>query len=223
VGRRAPLGAYGPGYRSHVRVLVSSTGGAGHLGPLLPFADALADAGHEVLFVVPPELQASVAGSGHAFELGASPPARELAPILARLPQLAPDEAAVIGNRDMFGRLWTAAMRPALERTVAEWRPDLVVREPCQYAAAIAAERHRVRHAQVAISLAEVEWRSLELAAPVLGDDLVSRLRASPYLSGFPAPLDPSPSRTRAATATRPPHRHRCRTGGTGALIRWSM
>jgi UDP:flavonoid glycosyltransferase YjiC (YdhE family) len=176
-----------------VRVLVSSTGGAGHLGPLLPFADALADAGHEVLFVVPPELQSSVAGSGHAFELGASPPAEELAPILARLPQLAPDEAAVLGNRDMFGRLWTAAMRPALERTVAEWRPDLVVRDPCEYASAIAAERHRVPHTQVAISLAEVESRSLELAAPVLGDELVSRLRASPYLSRFPAPLDPSP------------------------------
>ena len=51
-------------------------------------------------------------------------------------------------------------------------------------------------HAQVAISLAEVEAGSLDLAAPALAEHdehIVERLRASPYLTRFPASLDPSP------------------------------
>jgi UDP:flavonoid glycosyltransferase YjiC (YdhE family) len=48
----------------------------------------------------------------------------------------------------------------------------------------------------VAISPAEVEWSSLELAAPVLepyGADVVARIRAAPYVTRFPASLDSSP------------------------------
>ncbi len=80
--------------------------------------------------VVPPELERRVALTGHAYELGASPPAKALDPLLARLAELPPQEAAVVGNRDVFGRLWTAWMLPALERTVMRWRPELVLREP---------------------------------------------------------------------------------------------
>src|SRR4029077_20679377 len=50
--------------------------------------------------------------------------------------------------------------------------------------------------AQVAIGLAEVEWGSIELAAPALEalrDGLTGELRRSPYLTRFPAALDASP------------------------------
>jgi hypothetical protein len=50
--------------------------------------------------------------------------------------------------------------------------------------------------AQVAISLAEAEAGSIAAAAPALEDHhqgLVSELRAQPYLTRFPASIDPSP------------------------------
>ena len=58
-----------------------------------------------------------------------------------------------------------------------------MLHEAAEYASAIAAERCGVAHAQVAISLADVEAGSLELAAPVLaehGERIVERLRVSP-------------------------------------------
>lgn len=53
--------------------------------------------------------------------------------------------------------------------------------------------------AQVAISLAEAESGSIATAAPALEEHrsgLVDELRASPYLTRFPASLDPSPFRS---------------------------
>jgi UDP:flavonoid glycosyltransferase YjiC (YdhE family) len=162
--------------------------------PLLPVLDALARAGHERLVVAPPGLAGLPAG--HPTWTGAAPPEREVRAILDVLPTASRQEGAVLGNRELFGRLWTAAMLPAVERASRTWRPDLVLREPCEYASAIVAEREGIPHAQVAISLAQVEDRSLSLAAPALDQHapgIAERLRAAPYLTRFPASLDPSP------------------------------
>lgn len=61
----------------------------------------------------------------------------------------------------IFAGLNVQATPPALEEAIEEWEPDLVLREPNEYASAIAAERHRVAHARVAISLALVEEGAL--------------------------------------------------------------
>jgi UDP:flavonoid glycosyltransferase YjiC (YdhE family) len=182
-----------------VRVLFASTEGAGHFNPLVPFVEAFAGRGDEVLVVVPPALAATVEATGHAFRVGADPPAEELAAIWQRFPTVPPDEAAVLVNREVFGRLNTAAMLSTLESACRDWRPDLVVREPCEYASAIAADRLGIPHVQVAISLAKIEASSLALAAPVLepyGSGIVDRIHASPYLTRFPASLDASPFAT---------------------------
>jgi UDP:flavonoid glycosyltransferase YjiC (YdhE family) len=179
-----------------MRVLVASTGGAGHFNPLLPFADALARRGDEVLLVVPPSLAATAQATGHPCRTGAEPPADQMAAIRERFPTLPPGEAAVLMNRELFGRLCTAAMLPAMEGACREWRPGLVLREPCEYASAVVADRLGIPHAQVAISLAEIEASALALAAPVLepyGSGLVQRIRSAPYLTRFPGSLDPSP------------------------------
>ena len=179
-----------------MRVLLSSTDGAGHFGPLRPFIGALAARGDDVLIVVPPRLEATVSAIGQPFVVSAEPPAEALAALRERFSSVSGDEAARLGNRVLFGRLWTAALLPAVERACREWRPRLVLHEAAEYASAIAAERCGVAHAQVAISLAEVEAGSLDLAAPALAEHeqhIVERLRASPYLTRFPASLDPSP------------------------------
>jgi UDP:flavonoid glycosyltransferase YjiC (YdhE family) len=178
------------------RILVAATSGAGHVTPLLPFADAFAKRGDDVLLIGPPALDSTVRGTGHDIRIGAAPPEDEVAAIWRRVPDVSRAEASILINRELFGRMGTAALLPTMLDTCREWRPDLVLREPSEYASAVATERPGIRHAQVAISLADVEASTLELVAPALADyggDIVERIIASPYLTRFPASLDQSP------------------------------
>jgi UDP:flavonoid glycosyltransferase YjiC (YdhE family) len=87
-------------------------------------------------------------------------------------------------------------MQPALDRVFASWQPDIVLRDPCEYASAVIAHPLDVATAQVAIGLAEVEWGSIAIAAPALDayrSGLADELRRSPYVTRFPASVDPSP------------------------------
>lgn len=149
-----------------------------------------------MLVLGPPKLEPVLAARGYAFRIGAEPPADEAAAVWKLFPQAPRSEAAILANREFFGRLCTAAMLPAAEKACRDWQPDLILREPCEYASAVAAERRGIPHAQVGISLAAIEGSALDLAAPALepyGDGLVERLRTSPYLTRFPGSLDPSP------------------------------
>lgn len=179
-----------------MRVLAAcSLGGAGHLQPLLPLLDAARAKGDETLVVAPPALAAMVAETGHPFAAGGEPPEHAVARIRERLPIAPALEASVLGNRELFGRLAATAMVPAMDRIVADWRPDLVLRDPCEYASAIVAKRRNISMAQVAIGLADVEWGSIDVAAPALEEHepgLVDALRRSPYVSRFPSSMDAS-------------------------------
>jgi hypothetical protein len=137
-----------------------------------------------------------VDATGHAFRAGGEPAERDIAPIRERLPVIPAREASVLGNRELFGRLATTAMLPAMERVVAGWKPNLVLRDPCEYASAVVAHGWGVDAAQVAIGLAAVEWGSIVVAGPALEvrrSGLADELRASPYVTRFPVSLDPSP------------------------------
>ena len=179
-----------------MRVLAAcSLGGAGHLGPLLPFLDAARRRGHETVVVGPPALADMVERAGYGFRAGAEPSEAEVAAIRERLPVESPEKASVLGNRELFGRLATTAMLEGMEHVCVQWAPDLVLRDPCEYASAIWAGRLGIRHVQVAISLAQAEAGSIAVAAPALEAHrcgLVDELLASPYLTRFPATLDPS-------------------------------
>lgn len=175
-----------------------SLGGAGHLNPLVPFLAAARRRGDETLVIGPPAMREMVERAGFPFEAGGEPAEEQIAPIRERLPVAPRHEALVLGNRELFGRLAASAMLPSMERACSQWRPDLVLREPCEYASAVVAPRLGIRTAQVAISLAEGEAASIEAAAPALDEyraGLPDELRASTYLTRFPASVDPSPFR----------------------------
>jgi UDP:flavonoid glycosyltransferase YjiC (YdhE family) len=179
------------------RVLVAcSLGGAGHLGPLLPFIGSLTEAGHEVVLVGPPSMADQVERTGGRFWPGGEPPEEQIAPIRELLPLVPAAEATVLGNRDLFGRLAADSMLPAMADAFGRWRPDLVLRDPCEYASAVVAYQRGVSTATVAISLADAEWGSITAASPALeahAAGLTDWLRNRPYLSRFPSSLDPSP------------------------------
>jgi UDP:flavonoid glycosyltransferase YjiC (YdhE family) len=195
-----------------VRILVASTAGAGHFNPLVPLLEAFGRRGDDVCIVGPPSLEAAAAATSHRFRAGAEPPADEQAAVWERFTTASGAETSGLIDRELFGRLCTEAMLPAMEKVCDEWRPHLVVRETCEYASAVVAERSGIPHAQVAISLAAVEASVVPLVAPVLQrhvEGMATALLRAPYLSPFPESLDPSPyARTRRWRASAAAGRH---------------
>ena len=173
-----------------------SLGGAGHLNPLVPFLQAARRRGDDTLVVGPAALSGLVESIGFDFVAGGEPDEAAVAHIRERLPTAAPAEGSLLANRELFGRLAARALLPAMTEVFARWRPDLVLRDPCEHASAASAARLGVPAVQVAISPAEVEWGSIEVAAPALEElrpALADVERTSAYLTRFPADLDPSP------------------------------
>ena len=175
-----------------MRVLFASTQGTGHFGPLIPFIDAAVRGGHETLIVGPPTLKAR----GYEFRPGASPPDEILGPLWGGMASLPPGQGDLVVVGQIFAALNVDAMLPTFEQTIEEWKPDLVLRESAEFASAIAAERQAVRHIRVSVGVALVEEASIAIAAPALEErepGIVRRIVDSPYLSYFPAAVDPAP------------------------------
>jgi UDP:flavonoid glycosyltransferase YjiC (YdhE family) len=179
-----------------MRLLLCSTGLAGHFNPLVPFIEAARERGDEVFVVVPPSLAEVVEELGVEHYL-CDPPAptksRELWRRAARLPHA---QATRLLDGEFFGRLSTEAMLETVESACEKFQPDLILREPCAYAGAVVAHRRSIEHAQVAISTARTEWSVIGLVASTLDDfedGMEKVLRQTRYLSRMPTSLDPSP------------------------------
>jgi UDP:flavonoid glycosyltransferase YjiC (YdhE family) len=183
-----------------VRVLFSSTAGAGHFAPLVPVARACVEAGHDVLVATPPSFGGPVVDAGFEHCPFGAPSEEALAAVFRRLPTMTFDEANATVIREVFGTLDAGAALPRLREVCETWRPDLVVRDPAELASPVAAELAGVPHARVAASLASVEDMSIRLAAEPV--DVLRRsvglapdadgelLRRSPYLTMFPASFE---------------------------------
>jgi UDP:flavonoid glycosyltransferase YjiC (YdhE family) len=179
-----------------MRLLLCSTGLAGHFNPLKPFVEAARERGDELFMVVPPSLSSEVKELDVAHYLSDPPDptkSKELWRRAARLPHAL---AARLLDGEFFGRLSTEAMLATVESACDAFQPDLILREPCAYAGALAATRRSINHAQVAISAARTEWGVIGLVAPILEDfqeGMEEVLRQTCYLSRLPSSLDPSP------------------------------
>jgi UDP:flavonoid glycosyltransferase YjiC (YdhE family) len=181
-----------------VRVLFASTSGAGHVGPLLPLADAFVRRGDDVTFVVPPAAEPLVHGRGIGVIEGGAPPEEVEGPLWRRFAEAARPEARRIAEREYFATLCTEAMLPVVSSVVERWRPELVIREPCEYASAVCALRRGVPVSTVGISFSAAERSVLDFVADILDRHrrgTSDALGQAPYLTRFPPSLDPSPFR----------------------------
>jgi hypothetical protein len=123
-----------------------------------------------------------------------------MGPIAGSLPTLSMEEANRTVISDIFGRLDAQAALPGITRTLEQWRPDLVVREPCELASLVAAERAGVPQVQVAIGMAWADDSFTSLLAEPLAELSVlagladsaaaGAVHRSPGLSTVPAELD---------------------------------
>jgi UDP:flavonoid glycosyltransferase YjiC (YdhE family) len=175
-----------------VRVLAASTRGAGHFGPLVPFARACADAGHDVVAAVPRQSLGLVERAGLDPWPLDDPDQDELDRVFGRVPSLPPDEAEVVVLRDVFGRIHASAQLPGLRAAVAEWRPDVVLRELAEYASAVAAEEAGLPHVRVAVALAAAEEASRPLGTSGLDEvgAVEPAIARSPFFTTVPASME---------------------------------
>ena len=169
--------------------MIAASGGEGHLGPLLPFAVAAVEQGDEVLVVVPPEQADTVDGLGLPRRLTTGVDPATLARLRAAMATADPATRTRLAEVELFGRLCTAAALPGTTDAVARFRPDLVLREPCDYASALAAFGAGIPTAQVAVSPGRADLTGLRLASEVvepLAPGVTAAVERAPYLTRFP-------------------------------------
>jgi UDP:flavonoid glycosyltransferase YjiC (YdhE family) len=171
-------------------VLTCSLGGGGHLEPIVGVGRQLGLGGHDVSLLVPPALELAAREQGLAVDVGLEPPPEVVASYRDRI-----NEPGLI-DRELFADHCTEAMLPAVSEVIVRERPALVLREATEYASVVASVRGGIPFGTIAISQAHIEHDVLAMVAPII-DAFDARaspaIASSPFLSSFPATLDPSP------------------------------
>ena len=198
-----------------MRVLFSTTAGAGHFGPMIPVARACEAAGHAVAVAAPASFAGSVADAGLLHRAFPDVPADQLGAVYGRLPSLPREEANRLVITEIFGRLDGQAALPALLDIIRDWTPDVVVRDPAEVGALVAAHGSGLPQVQVAIDMggfvpAVADWldqpiRELERMAGIADLRGSQRLRATPTFSSVPNTLDQPPTEQSGSGLTTGP------------------
>ncbi|CAA9249838.1 MAG: hypothetical protein AVDCRST_MAG50-2541 [uncultured Acidimicrobiales bacterium] len=185
-----------------MRMLFTTTSGAGHFLPLVPLAEAARAAGHDVAVAAPEESTAMVEGAGFKhLPFGGVPsddPTRT--EVLRRLPTLTPEEAGTLMGKEVFGRLNTSAALPGTVQSVSEWQPDLVISESGEFSGQLAAEAAGLPRLRVHPGLSRAGFdrivalglTDLRLGLGLDPDPSGASLHTPPQVGYFPEAFDPS-------------------------------
>jgi len=182
-----------------VRILFSSTRGVGHVRPLLPYARALRERGHEILVAGPADLGETLARAQLPHALLDHPGDAGLTPLWTRLRAAPAEERSDFIVRHIFAGVVAQTALPRLRETIEAFRPAVIVRESFEFAAAVAADAARIPHARVAVhsaaSEAPTRTAAAEAIAPLrartgLPDGGDAWRRAEPVFTWFPPSLD---------------------------------
>jgi hypothetical protein len=151
-----------------MRILVTCSEGIGRYLPFIPFLDEVRRNGGQTLVAASPSLQAAVEKTGHSFK----------------------------STSPRKGHGAQSSQLTVMEQVIRDWQPDLILREPWEYASAEAAGWLGIPAAQVATTLASYIWDNNNLLTSRLDslrDGLADEIRRSPFLTRLPASLDTSP------------------------------
>ena len=146
-----------------MKILFSCIGIVSHFKPMLPFADALKARGHDVRFAAAEGLSEEIrqAGFQHLILDGVSEQTSD--EFKKRFTSVPAKDAGKLYAAKVFTDLFPKAALPGLIEKLKTWRPDLIVREPTEFSALIAAQLLEVRHVRLEILNGESE-ESLALA-----------------------------------------------------------
>ncbi|MDQ6947927.1 MAG: glycosyltransferase [Actinomycetota bacterium] len=154
-----------------MKVLCSCLPGSGHFLPMLPLAQALADAGHDVAFATAADFCPSIEKRGFAtFPAGMS-----LAQQLEEAGQRYPEAHLAPGQQRfetfvprMLAGVAAPSRAAALVTIMGDWRPDVVVHDETEFGAPVAATKVGVPYADQSVGILR-PLAMARLAAQVLG------------------------------------------------------
>jgi UDP:flavonoid glycosyltransferase YjiC (YdhE family) len=134
-----------------VRVLMTIRPTVGHFHPLVPLAEALAAAGHEVAFACAQSFCSMVEAAGfRAFPAGNSRPlGATLGALFPEMATISPDRRRMWIFDHIFIRFEAGQMVPDLLAIARAWHPDLIVRDAQEFAGCVAAEVLGIPHVVV--------------------------------------------------------------------------
>jgi UDP:flavonoid glycosyltransferase YjiC (YdhE family) len=188
-----------------MRILMSSTRGAGHFGPLRTFARAFARDGHDIRVAIPEEAVDLVERAGlEAWPLP-EPDTGVRDAVFARTRGVSNDEANAIVVGDLFAGVYARASLPGVLAAVEAFGPDVIVHESSEYAGPLVAELTRLPAVHVCVGLialgdATIGWAAEHVDAirreqGLAPDPRGARLYDRPTLSLMPPALDgPAPA-----------------------------
>jgi UDP:flavonoid glycosyltransferase YjiC (YdhE family) len=182
-----------------MRILFTSTRGAGHLLPLLPYLHCLKERGHKICVAAPDSVGEKLQKEGLPHSPFDHPGDEKMKPIWARYRDLSGDEASALALREIFAGLVAQTALPKLLEIIRTWHPDIIVRESVEFAGLIAAEKEGIPHSRVAVHNGFFEEILMLMAYPAidslrqnfgLNSDNGKSLRDEPVFTSFPASLD---------------------------------
>lgn len=144
-----------PHTRRQLRVLVTTTPGIGHIGPVAPVAAALRAAGHEVLWATAQEACPRVDAMGFATVaagMGVAERRAFLAPRMASIAALDPRVRRVQLFAGFFAEAALPRMHADLGPVFESFQPHLVIHETAELAAAPMAAGRGIPHLTVGFS-----------------------------------------------------------------------
>lgn len=125
-----------------MRVLITSTGGQGHVQPLLPLARELAARGDEVAWAAPPEAHGTIAAAGIRAVPAGEGATTCLRAFAARWPEagaMPAEDAAPFMFPRLFGDVAAPRAAPGVREAVEAVRPRYLLHEVCEAAAPLVA------------------------------------------------------------------------------------
>jgi UDP:flavonoid glycosyltransferase YjiC (YdhE family) len=201
-----------------MRVLVTTTGSAGHFGPLVPFARAVEAAGGDVLVATRESTAPLVRAAGYDVAPFADGPEAERNAIFREVWGRSNDEASIRVVSEIFGRIDTRAALPGVRATIERWQPDVVLQEACEFAGALAGADAGVPVVSVAIGLSSVE-RLVMPATEAALEDVRAEAGLRPGAASAHFTLTPPLLEDPAAPGPAGAHRFRERDGAAPAPL----
>jgi UDP:flavonoid glycosyltransferase YjiC (YdhE family) len=178
-----------------MRILISTTRGAGHFGPLIPFAKAFLRHGHEVLVTAATSAAPMIARAGLDHWPFADPPDDRRDAIFQSVRELSDLDAGKRVVGDVFVRIDARVALPGVAAAIRSWRPDVVLYESNEYAAPLAAERAGIPAVLVSVFLGAEDVVQAAATEPInelraelglLPDPRGDRLRSAPTFTLAP-------------------------------------
>jgi len=166
-----------------MKFLFVTNPGEGHLNPMLPMAQALQSANHEVAFAVAPSFCSTVEAKGfRCLPAGLDWLEAEADQVFPEMRELSMDEQGAWFIRDVFADIAAYEMVPDLLDIGSSWHPDVLVRNDYEFGSCVAAECLGLPQATISVSF----FWSEPILQRQIGDQL-AYLRSAYHLPPYPA------------------------------------